>query len=60
MPKRKKPFDQAEQSKQFAKVAQELIDAGELSLTDAERALDDVVKRARRAEPTDNDEPHPD
>ena len=46
MPKRKASLSQAEQSERFRAEVQRLIDAGELSPTEAEEALDGVVKRA--------------
>ena len=47
MAKQKRQETQAEQSERFKKDAQELINAGELSPTDAENALDKLVRRAR-------------
>jgi hypothetical protein len=47
MPKKQKPESQAEQSERFKREAQRLIDAGELSPTDAEAALDKLVRRSR-------------
>ncbi len=51
MPKKANEETQAEQSKRFKKDAQRLVDAGELNLTDADNALDHLVRRAsdRRA-----------
>ena len=49
MPKKAKQETQAEQSERFRKDAQELIDAGELSPTDADAALDNIVRRAAAA-----------
>ena len=46
MPKKANPETQAEQSKRFKKDAQKLIDAGELIPTDAERALDQLVRHS--------------
>ncbi len=46
MPKKAKHESQTEQSERFRKEAQKLIDAGELNPTDAERALDRLVRRA--------------
>ena len=43
MPKKKKQETQAEQSARFEAEVQRLIDAGELSPTDAEKALDRLV-----------------
>ena len=47
MPKKKRQETQAEQSARFKKDVQKLIDAGELSPTEADKALDGLVKRAR-------------
>jgi polyhydroxyalkanoate synthesis regulator phasin len=57
MPKRKAPFNQAEQSERFKKAAQDMIDAGELDPIEGERALDSLVRRARKTGPTERDEP---
>jgi len=57
MPKRKAPFNQAEQSEQFKRAAKEMVDAGELDLTEAERALDAFVRRAKTTGPPDAEEP---
>lgn len=46
MPKKKRHESQAEQSARFKRDAQKLIDAGELNPTDAERALERIVKSA--------------
>jgi hypothetical protein len=47
MPKKKRRESQAEQSARFKRDAQELIDAGELNPTEAEAALERIVKNAR-------------
>jgi polyhydroxyalkanoate synthesis regulator phasin len=47
MPKKKRHETQAEQSERFKKDAQKLIDAGELSPTEAEKGLEGLVKRAK-------------
>ena len=47
MPTKKNPETQAEQSKRFKKDAQKLIDAGELNPTEAEEAVDKLVRKAR-------------
>lgn len=47
MPKKKRHESQAEQSERFKKDAQKLIDDGILSLTEADRALDKLVRRAK-------------
>lgn len=44
MPKKAKPETPAEQSARFKREAQRLIDAGELSPTDAEAAMDRIVR----------------
>jgi polyhydroxyalkanoate synthesis regulator phasin len=59
MPKRKAKFDQAKQSAQFKKAAQDMVDAGELDPIEAERALDAVVRRAKTAGAAHDDEPPP-
>ena len=46
MPK-KKPESDKEQSERFIRDAQRLIDAGELNPTEAEAALDKLVRRAK-------------
>jgi hypothetical protein len=47
MPKKKTQETQAEQSDRFRREAQRLIDAGELSPSEADAALDATVKRSR-------------
>lgn len=47
MPKKKNPETPEDQSKRFKRDAQKLIDAGELNPTDAEAALDKLVRRSR-------------
>lgn len=44
MPKKAKPESQAEQSERFKNDAQKLIDVGELNPTEAEEALDKLVR----------------
>jgi hypothetical protein len=44
MPKKKRQESQAEQSARFKRDAQRLIDAGELNPTEAEAAVDRLVK----------------
>ncbi len=46
MPKKANKESQAEQSERFRKDAQRLVDAGELNPTDAEAALDALVRRS--------------
>lgn len=60
MPKRKEKFDQAAQSERFRKAAREMIDAGELNPIAGEKALDALVRSAKRTGPASNDEPRPD
>ena len=47
MPKKKRQETQAEQSERFRREAQKLIDAGELDPTEAEVAVDRLVRRSR-------------
>lgn len=47
MPKKKPGMTPEEQSQKFKDAAQKLIDAGELNPTDAERAMDRVIDKAR-------------
>ena len=46
MPKKQKSESPAEQSERFRAVVERLIAAGELSPTDADAALDALVKRS--------------
>jgi deoxyribose-phosphate aldolase len=46
MPKKKRQETQAEQSARFKRDAQKLIDAGELNPTDADEAVDRIVRKA--------------
>jgi hypothetical protein len=48
MPKKAKPETPAEQSARFKREAQKLIDAGELSPTDAAAAMDRLVRKAAK------------
>ena len=57
MPKRKTKFDQTEQSERFRKAAQDMIDAGELNPIEGEKALDALVRNARKARTADCDGP---
>ena len=45
MPKKANPESQKEQSERFKKDAQRLVDDGTLSPTDAEKALDRLVRK---------------
>lgn len=47
MPKKAKPETPAEQSARFKREAQKLINAGELSPTDATAAMDRLVREAK-------------
>lgn len=51
MPKKAKTETPKEQSERFKKEAQKLIDAGELSPTDAEKVLDGLIRDQRRQTP---------
>ena len=46
MPKKANPESQAEQSERFKRDAAKLIKDGELSPTDADRALDKLVRKS--------------
>jgi hypothetical protein len=46
MPKAKSPISPAEQRKRFQAEVQRLIDAGELSPTEADAALDALVRKS--------------
>jgi hypothetical protein len=46
MPKKLRQESQKEQSERFKRDAQRLIDAGELSPTEADAALDKLVRKA--------------
>jgi hypothetical protein len=48
MPKRKEMLDPDEQSRRFKAEAQRLIDAGELSPTEADAAMDRLVRAATK------------
>lgn len=48
MPKKAKQESQAEQSERFKRDAQALIDAGRLSPTEADAALDKLVRQAAK------------
>lgn len=47
MPNKQNQESQAEQSKRFKKTVADLVDAGELSPTDADRAIDTLVKNSK-------------
>lgn len=47
MPKKQNPESPEEQSERFKREAQRLIDAGELSPTDAEAAMERAMKNVR-------------
>jgi len=46
MPRKKQHESQAKQSARFRSEVQKLIDAGELNPTDAEEAMDKLVRRS--------------
>lgn len=46
MPKKSKQETQEEQSERFRKEVQKLVDAGELNPTEADAALDKLVRRS--------------
>lgn len=48
MPKKAKTETDQEQSQRFKREAQKLIDAGELSPTEAQEALDSLVRRSAK------------
>lgn len=48
MPKKKRQETQAEQSDRFKRDAQRLIDAGELNPTEADAALDKLVRKGAK------------
>jgi polyhydroxyalkanoate synthesis regulator phasin len=50
MTKKAKQESQAEQSERFRKTAQDMIDAGELNPTEADAALDLLVRKSLRWE----------
>jgi hypothetical protein len=47
MPKAKNPLSPAEQRKRFEEEVRKRIDAGELNPTEADAALDNLVRRSR-------------
>lgn len=57
MPKQKHKETQAEQSARFKVEVQRLIDAGELSPTEADRALDQLVSSLPNKVPKGGDQP---
>ncbi len=48
MPKRKKEESQKEQSERFLRAVQELVDAGELSRTEAEERFERMIEKIAR------------
>jgi polyhydroxyalkanoate synthesis regulator phasin len=48
MPKKKKQESQETQSRRFKRDAQKLIDAGELNPTEAEAAVDALVRKSTK------------
>lgn len=55
MPKRKEEISQTEQSKRFKKAAQDLIDAGELNPTEAEKRFNRAMEKIARPKPSSQD-----
>jgi hypothetical protein len=53
MPKKKAELRQSEQSKRFVEEVKRLIDAGELSPTEAEERFELALRRATKAPQTD-------
>lgn len=51
MPKKKNPESQAEQSERFRAEVARLIEAGELNPTDADKALDRLVRKSTPSSP---------
>ncbi len=49
MPKKKNELSQAEQSKRFRDAVQELVDAGELSPTEADERFERAMEKLARA-----------
>jgi hypothetical protein len=49
MPARKNPLSAEDQAKRFREEVQRLIDAGELNPTDADAALDALVRKGTKA-----------
>ncbi|MEW9920032.1 hypothetical protein AB2B41_10480 [Marimonas sp. MJW-29] len=47
MTKKPKKESQAEQSERFAKTVQDMIDAGELNPTEADKAMERVIKKIK-------------
>ena len=47
MPKKQNPETPEEQAKRFREKVRELIDAGELNPTEADAALDKLIRRAK-------------
>ena len=47
MPKKKKQETQEEQSERFRQTVRDLVDAGELNVTEAAKALDQIVRKAK-------------
>ena len=46
MPKKKNPESQADQSERFRKAVRDLVDAGELNLTEADAGFEALIKKA--------------
>ena len=55
MPKRKSELSQAEQSKRFRDAVQELVDAGELSPTEADERFERAMEKISSLSQTNSD-----
>lgn len=56
MPQKKNQQTQAEQSERFKKAVRESIDAGELNTTEADEALDSLIRKSQTSiVPNDGD-----
>ena len=53
MPKKKQTETQAEQSERFRRAVQELVDAGELSPTEADERFEDMMEKIASRRPDD-------
>ena len=47
MPKKKNPESQADQSERFRKAVRDMVDAGELSLTETDHAFNKLMNNIR-------------
>lgn len=55
MPKKKNPESQEQQSERFRKAVTDLVDAGDLNPTEADAAMDRMVKAGARKRPESSD-----